>query len=122
MTRFLDRTAANILPLRLEAVDGSSVVGGGSAPEVQLPSVLVRVAHPTLSAAELETWLRQQTPPIIGRIEGDHLLLDLRTVHPEEEPLLADRLLALSAWSGPETANDTRRTRTADHPATSSVH
>ncbi|MGA1367310.1 MAG: L-seryl-tRNA(Sec) selenium transferase [Blastocatellia bacterium] len=122
VTRFLDRTAANILPLRLEAVDGSSVVGGGSAPEVQLPSVLVRVAHPTLSAAELETWLRQQTPPIIGRIEGDHLLLDLRTVHPEEEPLLADRLLALSAWSGPETANDTRQTRTADHPATSSVH
>jgi L-seryl-tRNA(Ser) seleniumtransferase len=118
--QFLERTAAN--RLRLEAIEGSSVVGGGSAPEVQLPSVLIRVAHPTLSADQLETWLRQQTPPIIGRIEGDHLLLDLRTVHREEESLLADRLQALSEWPAPETANDTRRTRTADHLATSSGH
>ena len=46
----------------------------------------------TGSAVRLDAKLRAGDPPVIGRIEDDRLVLDLRTVLPEEEELLAQRL------------------------------
>ncbi len=75
--------------LKLQLVDGNSVVGGGSAPEATLPTKLISVTSTTLSATEMEEQLRHQAPPIIARIEEDNLLLDLRTVRKPEEKELA---------------------------------
>jgi len=65
--------------------DGESVVGGGSTPGHSLPTVLVTVAHAGLPATDLETRLRRHSPPIIARIEGERVLLDLRTVFEEQD-------------------------------------
>jgi L-seryl-tRNA(Ser) seleniumtransferase len=66
-----------------DVVDGRSTVGGGSLPGETLPTKLVAlpVAHPDQLAAAL----RAADPPVISRIEDDHLVLDPRTVLPEEE-------------------------------------
>jgi L-seryl-tRNA(Ser) seleniumtransferase len=69
-------------------IDGASTIGGGSAPGSALPTRLLRVTHPALSATDLEARLRAGDPPVVARIENDVVLLDLRTVLPEEEDTL----------------------------------
>ncbi|MBX7223146.1 MAG: L-seryl-tRNA(Sec) selenium transferase [Blastocatellia bacterium] len=72
-----------------ELMKGFSLVGGGSAPQAQLPTTLVGLQPAEFSAAELETRLRAANPPVIVRVENDHVWLDLRTVLPgQERPLL----------------------------------
>jgi L-seryl-tRNA(Ser) seleniumtransferase len=73
-------------------VDGVSTIGGGSAPGSALPTRLVRLAHASMSAAALEQHLRSIDPPVIARIENDHVVLDLRTVLPEQDQLLTGLL------------------------------
>ena len=70
--------------------EGESVVGGGSTPGQSLPTRLVVVAHGRMSAQELEARLRRSSPPVIARIDHGRLLLDLRTVFPEQEDLVLD--------------------------------
>ncbi len=70
-------------------VSGSSAVGGGSAPGLQLPTVLLSIARAGESAAATEAWLRSRDPAVIARIEHDRVLLDLRTVPPDEDAALA---------------------------------
>ena len=60
--------------------DGFSAVGGGSLPGEEVPTKLVSLSTGKPSAQELSDELRQNNPPIFGRIENDRLLLDLRTV------------------------------------------
>jgi L-seryl-tRNA(Ser) seleniumtransferase len=72
-----------------EIVDGVSTIGGGSAPGSALPTALVALAHSSESAAQLERRLREQSPPVIARIENDRVVLDLRTVAPEDDATLA---------------------------------
>jgi L-seryl-tRNA(Ser) seleniumtransferase len=69
--------------IQAELVDGCSTVGGGSLPGETLPTKLVAlpVAHPDRLAAAL----RAADPPVVARIEEDRLVLDPRTVLPEEE-------------------------------------
>jgi len=79
--------------LTCDIVDGASTIGGGAAPQSQIPTRLLSITSPTRSAAALEAALRTSTPPIITRIQQDAVLLDLRTVTPEHDALLA-RLIA----------------------------
>jgi L-seryl-tRNA(Ser) seleniumtransferase len=72
--------------------DGHSTIGGGSAPGSTLPTRLVTIAHPAMSAAAVEARLRLGDPPIIARIEHDRVVLDLRTVDPDDDELIAARL------------------------------
>ncbi|HHS97618.1 MAG TPA: L-seryl-tRNA(Sec) selenium transferase [Chloroflexi bacterium] len=68
-------------------VDGRSTVGGGSLPGETLPTRLV--ALPVADPDGVAAALRAADPPVVARIEDDRLLLDPRTVLPEEEePLL----------------------------------
>jgi L-seryl-tRNA(Ser) seleniumtransferase len=89
-----ERVAAALATLGVAAAveDGASTVGGGSLPDETLPSrvVAVRVA----SEAALAERLRRGDPPVIARLERDRLLLDLRTVLPEEDDLLLAALRA----------------------------
>ena len=74
--------------LRCEITTGESLIGGGSAPSAALPTALIAITHQKLSADELATRLRASHPPIMARVDQGRLLLDLRTVFPEEEPLV----------------------------------
>jgi L-seryl-tRNA(Ser) seleniumtransferase len=69
--------------------DGESLAGGGSTPDQTLATALVVVEG---NAAEMERRLRAASPPVIARIADERLLLDLRTVAPEEEPALLEAL------------------------------
>ena len=87
------------LPLdevEIEVVDGASLPGGGSTPDQSLPSKVIRIATVRYSAAKLEQRLRRAPAGIsvIARVAEDRLVLDLRTVFPEQEPLLVKTLAA----------------------------
>lgn len=79
-----------------EITDGKSLVGGGSTPAQSLATRVLRIASKRRSAAELEERLRTLPgiTPVVARIEDDRLVVDLRTVFPEQEPELADALAA----------------------------
>jgi L-seryl-tRNA(Ser) seleniumtransferase len=77
---------------RLDVVDGVSRTGGGSAPASERPTRLLSVQLAGADAATLERELRAGDPPVIGRIQGGRLLLDLRTVLPDQDELVARRL------------------------------
>jgi len=73
-----------------EVVRGESLIGGGSTPEQSIGTWLIAVEAPDVAA--LDRRLRSSDPPVIARIERNLLLVDLRTVFPEEEAELAAAL------------------------------
>jgi len=75
---------------------GFSVIGGGSTPDQQLPTHLIVISSPRHSATRLEERLRkpERGTPVIARIEGDCLLVDLRTVFADEEAALVTALVS----------------------------
>jgi L-seryl-tRNA(Ser) seleniumtransferase len=75
-----------------EVIDGWSKTGGGSLPEETLPTRLVALR--VRSAHELARKLRLGVPPVIGRIEDDAFVLDLRTVLPDQDLALRQALEA----------------------------
>jgi L-seryl-tRNA(Ser) seleniumtransferase len=78
--------------IKLEIMDGESVIGGGAAPSSVLPTRLLAVTCTGISADELSAKLRKSDPPIITRVEEGRVLLDLRTVFPEQDQLILDAL------------------------------
>jgi L-seryl-tRNA(Ser) seleniumtransferase len=70
--------------LQTTVIDGESAVGGGSAPGSRLPTRLVAVSHPDLSATRLEARIRSHEVPVIARIDGGRVLLDPRTIDPDD--------------------------------------
>lgn len=78
--------------LELALQPGESAIGGGAGPTCNLPTTLVAITHPRLTAQEIERTLRSSSPPVIGRISEGKVLLDLRTVFPEELAELATAL------------------------------
>lgn len=87
------RHRASLLFPDAELISGESVIGGGSTPDQSVPTTLIVAAR--TNSARKEQQLRSSTPPVIGRITDNCLLLDLRTVFPEEEPALRDAVLRL---------------------------
>jgi L-seryl-tRNA(Ser) seleniumtransferase len=78
--------------LKVEIVDGESILGGGAAPSSVLPTRLLAVTCEGLSADEIASHLRGAEPPIIARVEEGRVLLDLRTVFPEQDAAVATAL------------------------------
>lgn len=64
---------------------GVSLIGGGSAPEVEIPTFVLAVTSKEHSVNQMERHLREFATPVLARIEDDQLILDLRTVFPEQE-------------------------------------
>jgi L-seryl-tRNA(Ser) seleniumtransferase len=77
--------------LSFELLDGLSAIGGGSLPGETLPTRLLALSG-SEPPDQLAARLRSLDPPVIARIEQDRLVLDLRTVLPEEDKLLAKAL------------------------------
>jgi L-seryl-tRNA(Ser) seleniumtransferase len=89
-----DRLLASLPGLKAEVTPGESVIGGGATPEQSIPTCLIAITCADEGAAQRK--LRANDPPVIARVEEKRLLLDLRTVLPEEETELAAALQALS--------------------------
>ncbi|MCG2830526.1 MAG: L-seryl-tRNA(Sec) selenium transferase [Desulfobacteraceae bacterium] len=70
----------------------SSRAGGGSLPLLELPSICVGIKIDGMSANAIEKHLRENTPPIIGRIEEDYFIMDLRTIQNDELPIVENAL------------------------------
>lgn len=81
--------------LRVDLIDGYSVVGGGSAPDVQPETMLLALSHSEFSAVQIEEKLRLSQPPVIARITDDKAMIDLRTVFEDEEETLLNALAKL---------------------------
>ena len=69
-------------------VDGFSTVGGGSSPGSQLPTRLLRLERPGLSASEISSTCDPRSA-VVARIHDGHVVLDLRTLLPNQDRLLA---------------------------------
>jgi len=89
-------TAVAAADAEIELTEGTSLVGGGSTPAQSLPTKVLRVASARHSATQLEKRLRKPAKgvPVIARIEERRLVIDLRTVFPEQEKSLEEALVA----------------------------
>ena len=83
--------------LAIEVIDGESVIGGGAAPSAVLPTRLLAASAHGLSADELAARLRLSNPPVIARVEEGRVLLDLRTVFPEQDEAVIRALGQIAA-------------------------
>jgi L-seryl-tRNA(Ser) seleniumtransferase len=87
--------------LRCEIEDGASEVGGGALPLQAVPTRVLALRPETGSVGAVEARLRNGDPSVLVRLQGDRILLDLRTVNPgEESGLLAALTVALTADHG----------------------
>lgn len=81
-----------------ETIPGESTVGGGSLPGTTLPTRLVAITHPDVE--QFAAALRQQNPPVIGRIQDGRFLIDPRTVLPGQAQLLLKTIIKRHSQSG----------------------
>ncbi len=81
--------------LSAEIVESESVIGGGAAPTAKLPTQALAITSQTMNADEITEQLRRNDPPIVARVEDNRVLLDLRTVFPEQDEQVAQALLTL---------------------------
>ena len=77
---------------RSRILDGFSLTGGGSAPEETISTTLLALRSTAGSCDGLSRRLRRGSPPVVARIEDDWVILDLRTVLPEEDEALVRSL------------------------------
>jgi L-seryl-tRNA(Ser) seleniumtransferase len=81
--------------LKLELQTGKSTVGGGAGPTSTLPTTLIAITHAERSAQEIEHQLRRFSPPVISRISEGKVLLDVRTVFPDQLPTVLQALQSI---------------------------
>ncbi|MGQ9365757.1 L-seryl-tRNA(Sec) selenium transferase [Azospirillum sp. A39] len=75
--------------LAVEPGEAEAAAGGGALPGVAIPTRTLALRAAALSAGALAARLRAGRPAVVGRLSGDRLLLDLRTVAEAELPALA---------------------------------
>jgi L-seryl-tRNA(Ser) seleniumtransferase len=76
--------------LEIEVLEISSRVGGGALPMQTLPSQGIGLGIQGLSANAVEKQMREHCPPVIGRIENERFVMDLRTVKADELAIIAE--------------------------------
>jgi L-seryl-tRNA(Ser) seleniumtransferase len=74
--------------LEINLIERSSKAGGGSLPQLELPSKCLRIRLQGKSPNALEKSLRENDPPIIGRIEEDAYIMDPRTLREDDLPII----------------------------------
>ncbi len=77
---------------RIELANLESRPGGGSFPELKLPTQCITIRPENMSVAHLEKSLRQASPAIIGRIEGDRYIIDPRTIQTGQDEIISKTL------------------------------
>ena len=85
----MEAIAAQAIPLLRKALDDEfsitvgdamAQIGSGALPEEELPSKVIAIRHPSLSAEKIAARFRDAEPPILGRIHDETFLLDLRGI------------------------------------------
>ncbi len=84
-----------LLAFQIALIDGESVIGGGAAPSAVLPTKLLALDRNDMGANEIAARLRASEVPVAVRVEDGKVLIDLRTVFPEQDAILAKALTAL---------------------------
>ena len=85
--------AATVGDSRVQAVDTLAVTGGGTLPGITMASAGIMISAPIVSA------LRSGTPPLMARIDKGSTVVDLRTVDPADDVVVAERVMAALAAS-----------------------
>jgi L-seryl-tRNA(Ser) seleniumtransferase len=80
---------ADVAGIEAQIVETRSYAGGGAMPMHALPSRALALAAAAVGAEDLARRLRAGVPAVVGRIERDRVLLDLRTVDDSDLPALA---------------------------------
>ena len=88
-------TAAKTMRVNPRAT--AAAVGGGSLPTTTIPSAGVALTARDITVEELAARLRRERPPIVGRAEGDSIVLDLRTVRPAEDAAIIAAVMSSTA-------------------------
>ena len=78
--------------LEIDVCSGEAQIGGGTMPDVAIPSWAVSLRPVTGSITVFESRLRMGNPPVIGRIQENRLLLDFRTISPQEHTFLLEAI------------------------------
>ncbi len=90
----LERLGEQIVPALQQALgsefrvwleDSTAQVGSGALPTDEMPSRAIAIRHERIGASEIAARFRAARPPIIGRINGDRFILDLRTIFEPSE-------------------------------------
>ena len=81
--------------LDVAVVEGESVIGGGAAPSAVLPTRLLAISGGRMNADEWLARLRASDPPVIARVEEGRVVLDLRTVNPEQDAVVLTAIRAI---------------------------
>jgi L-seryl-tRNA(Ser) seleniumtransferase len=89
--RALKLAAAVDRPQRVAIVDSEATVGGGAFPTARIPSIAIAISGDVRAT---ETRLRAGELPVVGRIAADRVLIDVRTVLPEDDSRLAVAITA----------------------------
>jgi len=84
----LSQVSNNSKTIHLDLIDSESAIGGGAGPTANLPTTVIAVSDQNRTAQEIETILRTSLPPVIARIADQKVLIDLRTVFPDQEDSL----------------------------------
>ncbi len=90
--RIARRLKTEIRDAHITVISDASRAGGGSLPEVDLPTYAVSLKTDVVSVNELEERLRKGIPPVIARIKGDSLIVDARTVMDKDIDILVKRI------------------------------
>jgi L-seryl-tRNA(Ser) seleniumtransferase len=77
----------------ISVIDGGSQVGSGAVPVETIPTRLLQIIPKKISAENLGSELRRNSPPIFTRIQQGAVWIDLRTVSEDEETIVRDALL-----------------------------
>lgn len=86
----IQKSLDNIEHLSINIIETQTVIGGGTTPNQKIPTIALQLHYKNLKANEMEQKFRAKK--IIGRIENDIFLLDLRSVQEEELPLLINTI------------------------------
>jgi L-seryl-tRNA(Ser) seleniumtransferase len=103
-----DALAQRFAEMQLSVEDANGYAGGGTLPLSPVPSVALAwrpADNPNAAAGRL----RRGTPPVVARVEGDRVLVDLRTIAPERDDDLARALHRASEHVPAELRDGTKR-------------
>lgn len=91
------RELGETVPLGVEVRCETAPVGGGSLPTAELPTAVLHLTHPALSADQLAQRLRLGTVRVVPRIHQGAVLIDLRSVPPEDDAAIRQAIIALQS-------------------------
>jgi len=98
--RLVQQLTGNPFVSEVSISESKATLGGGSIPTQVLPSVSVAIKPQDISVDELANRLRSGEVSVVGRVNEGRLLLDLKTVHVNEDRQIIDAFLSLQHATG----------------------